>query len=479
MTGQRSILRNQKGVALIYMAVTLTVLLLFTGLALDGGRGYVVKAQLTKAVDGAALGAARELNSGNPRLKAQQVFLANFPAGFLGTSSITDPTADPNFYNLTTDSTTGVNIVTINATAVLPTTFMGLANINNMTVNASGQATRRMVDLSLVLDVSSSIGSKWPTVRDAARTFINAFDGAHDRLSLLTFSNGAAVIDPMPALRGFDKTKLQADVPQNLPGGSTLMVEGLYRGWDELRSVPSGSQSSLRIIVLFTDGASNGVPGDYDGSGTAKSLRSWDFPHNAVDPDSQTWDSPHIDGLYDTQTGATSPGYSITVPWNSTTTLAAVPFLPLQTWHSHHRSVGIPTAFPLQSSTLTVNGSAQNSMRGLRHQDVTTGKYPAEVFNINNTARNVLEIIGDAARNDAGGDYPVRIYTIGMSYLIRDLLGTMPEMPEDILKRISNDRTSLDFNSAQLAGKYFYAPNASDVGAAFEGIQNEILRLSK
>ncbi|HEY7292783.1 MAG TPA: pilus assembly protein TadG-related protein, partial [Vicinamibacterales bacterium] len=73
MTRQRTILRNQKGVALIYMAVTLTVLLLFTGLALDGGRGYVVKAQLTKAVDGAALGAARELNSGTPCLKAEQV----------------------------------------------------------------------------------------------------------------------------------------------------------------------------------------------------------------------------------------------------------------------------------------------------------------------------------------------------------------------------------------------------------------------
>ena len=33
-----------------------------------------------------------------------------------------------------------------------------------------------MVDLSLVLDVSSSIGSQWATVRDAARTFVDAFD---------------------------------------------------------------------------------------------------------------------------------------------------------------------------------------------------------------------------------------------------------------------------------------------------------------
>ena len=54
-----------------------------------------------------------------------------------------------------------------------------------------------------------------------------------------------------------------ADIPNTLPGGSTNMVEGLYRGWDEVRAVPAGQQSGLRIIVLFTDGASNSVPGDY------------------------------------------------------------------------------------------------------------------------------------------------------------------------------------------------------------------------
>ena len=84
MTRQRSILRNQKGVALIYMAVTLTVLLLFTGLALDGGRGYVVKAQLTKAVDGAALGAARELNSGNPADEGRAGLPGEFPGRLPG-----------------------------------------------------------------------------------------------------------------------------------------------------------------------------------------------------------------------------------------------------------------------------------------------------------------------------------------------------------------------------------------------------------
>jgi len=286
------------------------------------------------------------------------------------------------------------------------------------------------------------------------------------------------VIDAMPAGRGFDKAKLISDVPTLLPGGSTLTVEGIYRGWDELRSVPTGTQSSLRIIVLFTDGASNGVPGAYDASGLAKSLRTWDFPKQAVDPDSQTWDNPHIDGLYDTQSGAASPFVTVTLPWNSPLT-GAIPFLPAQTWHTHHRSPGIPTNFPLKTTALTVNGVRQDAARPLRDFDAASGRYPAEIFNINNAARNVLEIIANEARNDVGGDYQIRIYSIGMGYLLRDLLGTMPEKPEDILKRVSNDKTSLDFNAAQLEGRYFFAETGADVAPAFEGIQNQILRLSK
>jgi len=461
------------------MAVTLTVLLLGTGIAVDSGRAYIVKAQLTKAVDGAALGAARALNSGDPRGAAVRIFKANFPNEYLGTLP-GDPTAAGNFYASAVDPASGVNTVTVTATAVLPTTFMQLGNIYTVTVGATGEATRRMVDLSLLIDVSSSIGVRWPAVRDASRAFIDSFDALHDRLSLLTFSNGSTVIDPMPAARGFDKAKLIADVPQNLPGGSTLTTEGLYRAWDELRTVPNGQQSGLRIIVLFTDGASNGVPGDWDGTGTAKSLRSWDFPKNLPDPDNQTWDDPRIDGLYDTQTGSAVPGVNLRPPnWNSNLTLGAAPVLPVLSWHTHHRSAGIPTQFPLITNALTVNGAPQSARRPFRNQIPATGRYPAEIWNINNAARNLLEIIANDARNDAGGDYKIRIYSIGMGYLVRDLLGTMPELPEDILKRVSNDRTSPDFNSNQLEGRYFFAQGGADVGPAFQGIQNQILRLSK
>ena len=150
---------GEEGFAVVYMAVVLTLMLVFTGLAVDSGRGYVVKAQLSKAVDGAALGAARALNNGNPRAEAVAIFKANFPPDYFGTVG-PDPTTASDFFSLTTDTTTGVNTVAVKASAQLPTTFMKLANFQVLNVRSTGEATRRMVDLSLVIDVSSSIGGQ-------------------------------------------------------------------------------------------------------------------------------------------------------------------------------------------------------------------------------------------------------------------------------------------------------------------------------
>jgi hypothetical protein len=296
----------------------------------------------------------------------------------------------------------------------------------------------------------------------------------------------------MPSTHGFDKTSAMNAIPTGLVGGSTAMVEGFYRGWDELRSVQPGSQSGLRVIVLFTDGCSNSVPGYYTVNGTPMNVvtgyRTYDFPFYPPDPDGQTHNNPTLEGLYytDCASGAPACGKAPAAdisqavnPWNSTYVFPAVPWLPATSSHANHRSTGIPTTFPLQTSSLYVDGTTQSSTRGLRN--LSTGKYPADIWNTNNAARNLLEIIANAARNEypTAGDYPIRVYTIGMGYLLKYYLGTRLEQPEAILKRIANDTTSPDYNSAQLAGKYYYAQSASDVIPAFQALRNEIVRLGK
>ena len=458
----------------------MTLLLLFSGLAIDSGRAYMVKAQLTKAVDGAALGAARMLNSADPRGQAVEIFNANYPSGYYLTSG--DPTTAPDFFTVTTDLVSAVNTVTIKATTVMPTTFMSLANHTDVTVKGTAEATRRMVDLSLVLDTSGSLGFRWPAVRDAARSFVQAFDQNSDRFSVITYSSGAAVLRPMTLGRGFNKPATVAAIPNVLPGGFTAMAEGLHRGWDELRTVPNGQQSSLRIIVLFTDGAANSVPGIYDASPSARALATSDFPKNNPDPDGMTRNNPSFRGLYHTESGVrdpTPPSAGGNYGWPSAFTHGTIPYLPLTSFHAHTRSAGIPTAFPLETATLRVNGAPQSAVRGLRNWDTAAGRYPADIWNTNNAARNLSEIIADAARSDMSGDYRIRIYTIGMGELLRYWVGTMPEQPEDILLRIANDVDSIDYKVGQIEGKYFYAATASDVGPAFQELQNQIIRLTR
>jgi hypothetical protein len=285
----------------------------------------------------------------------------------------------------------------------------------------------------------------------------------------------------MPAGRGFDKARVMADIPKSLPGGSTNMAEGMYRGWDELRSVPNGQQSGLRVIVFFTDGATNGLPGIYPGSGISRSLRTTDFP-DRNDPDNMTSNNPTVSGLYDTQSGNLAPDVgSPQLLWNDESRRhTSVLWLPLTSSHSYHRSAGIPTSFPLKTNTLMVDGAPQDVRRPLRNTvGANVPPYRTTVFNINNAARNLVEYIANEARADTSGDYRVRIYTLGMGELVRLQLGTRPETSESMLKRIANDLTSPDRNATQLEGKYYFAATADDVGPAFAALQNQIIRLTK
>ena len=84
---------KDSGIVLFYLAALLFVLLAFSGLAVDLGRAYVVKAHLSKAVDGAALAAARVIGNGQSvaQTEANKIFNTNFPSGFLGVSSVQNP----------------------------------------------------------------------------------------------------------------------------------------------------------------------------------------------------------------------------------------------------------------------------------------------------------------------------------------------------------------------------------------------------
>ena len=175
---------------------------------------------------------------------------------------------------------------------------------------APGEATRRMVDLSLVLDVSSSIGS---TVAGGARCGAGRSSTRstqdNDRLSLVTYGNGARVLDQMPSQPRLQQD--QADQPTSrntLPGGSTTMVEGLYRGWDELRTVPRRpAVGPSRHRALHRRRVEQRARQLRRGRASRRACGRTTSRRTCPDPDGQTWNNPQIAGLFDTETGAAEP----------------------------------------------------------------------------------------------------------------------------------------------------------------------------
>jgi hypothetical protein len=154
-------------------------------------------------------------------------------------------------------------------------------------------------------------------------------------------------------------------------------------------------------------------------------------------------------------------------------------WLPSASLHTHHRSSGIPTSFPFQTGGINVDGVSQSTARPLMDYNSGAGRYPAHARNIRNAATNLVEIVANEARSDATGDYPIRIYAIGMGVLVQHLLGSRPESSESVLMRVANDKRSPDYNSTQKEGKYYYAQTEADVGPAFQALQSQIIRLSK
>lgn len=83
---------NEKGQVVVLVALSAVVLLGLTGLAIDSGIGYGVKAKLNASVDAAAIAAARAVATGDndgarvvaARQAAERFFAANFPNGWMG-----------------------------------------------------------------------------------------------------------------------------------------------------------------------------------------------------------------------------------------------------------------------------------------------------------------------------------------------------------------------------------------------------------
>jgi Flp pilus assembly protein TadG len=256
MSTWASIRRDERGQAVVMGAVSTFALLAVFGLALDLGRLFVVRAELSKAVDAAALAGARVIFSGKQETEATALEFAqmNFGDGYMSTKSH-DFTAA---YSISSNKPT----IAVQGTAVMPTTLMRLVGKDQVSVSAFAEAQRRPVSLAMVLDNSLSMDPAYVGtdaigyLRSAAKTFVGLFDDRVDEMALALFSTGTEVRFP---LNYNFKSPIQSAIQSMTAVAYTNLSDGLRGGYQELKR--DQNAGSFRALVFFTDGQPTALRG--------------------------------------------------------------------------------------------------------------------------------------------------------------------------------------------------------------------------
>lgn len=455
--------KKQGGQVFIVLAICLVVLVGALGLAVDSGLGYLVKAKLNAAADAAAVAGARAVVHGETESEqrqeaeaaARKFFAANYPADYLGSS------ADIRGIQVDFNSPArGQITVKVDARATLAISFMRVFGFNTLDIDAVAHTVRRDIDMAFVMDTSSSIIPVAAEVRQHAAAFIDGFSSTTDRMSLIRFSNGAEVTEPIRTgmMRGFDKRRIVQQIQGLQFQGATNSVEGMWHAREQLNRVTAPNRSSLRVIVLFSDGTPNALASFFKFQPWANCTSSGVL---STTDDIYIRESPR--GLWNQNRAQEFVGGGCAQNRNVTSILTPNA---LPDWYNAH---GVnDREFPIVGS-------------GPRPVQNDTGTPERAFVNINHAARNMIEAL--AARARAEG---IHVFTLGLGPLLQQISG--PELsPEDtgenIMKCMANTDDALprcrSAGAGQPKGVYCHARTADDLQPCFANMRAEILRITR
>ena len=188
--------RAETGTVLIAVAFLLLLLLSFLAMGMEIGRWYLVRAELSKTVDAAALIAGKNISNPNvdPRALARDFCAANFPVGCLGTASSGAGSAAFDVQLIDGDKIRVAGRVDVSPM------FSGLYEIHEVPVVSAGTVQQKNVEIVLVLDRSGSmLGKPIADLKAAARDFVDYFAATQDRnkMGLISFSTMVTLDRPL------------------------------------------------------------------------------------------------------------------------------------------------------------------------------------------------------------------------------------------------------------------------------------------
>ena len=167
----RGFWRSENGMTLPMLAISMVAITGMVGMAIDTARMQLVQSKLQFSLDAAGLAAGSTVSTATLQTEVQKYLNANFN-GYMGASL--------SGVGATVDSTN--TIITLTATASLPTTFMAVVGVTTITITAHSTISRAVtgLELVLVLDNTGSMAnaagggvSKLQALKTASTTLIN------------------------------------------------------------------------------------------------------------------------------------------------------------------------------------------------------------------------------------------------------------------------------------------------------------------
>ena len=174
----RRLAKDQSGAVMMIVGLAIIPLFAVIGLSIDAGRGYMLKSKLSYAIDAAGLAGGRAFDTDLRETDIAMFFEANFPTGYMGA------VLDPGHPAVTFDDEE--NTITIEARATIPTRFMSVAGVHDLSVSARTVIRRELqgMELVLVMDNTGSMrsGGKIDAMKNAASQLIDILYGSRDEV---------------------------------------------------------------------------------------------------------------------------------------------------------------------------------------------------------------------------------------------------------------------------------------------------------
>jgi Flp pilus assembly protein TadG len=249
------------------VAVFLLVILLFVAMGIDLGYAYVTKANLSKAVDAAALRGMLNIAQGTTTAGniAASVFAANYQTSGRDSTAPT-PTVT---WNPPTPTFGVQQQIQVTATTTINTFFARIVpSLQTLTVSDTAQSTRANVMMALVLDHSRSmtLNGGQQALPPAVTTFLSYFSDQLDQAAETGFGDSGSLDVTM-------RHPFTSDITSFVNGliftGGTYAQGGLDNaalalcGWAVPGTYPyTGTAcpvvpNTTKVVVFFTDGWAN------------------------------------------------------------------------------------------------------------------------------------------------------------------------------------------------------------------------------